>query len=287
MVRRECEKAFLPEFVNEETGGYSAPQINKRPQRNIDTLPDYAEYTDKWTGDKIFKIGIVSDTHLGSTYQQLTHLNTAYDTFQREGITDVLHAGDVSEGISSRKNQINERFLHGADQIIEYILENYPRRKGIKTRFVSGNHDLWLMDSAGVDVCQKIGNNRDDMEYLGKLNARINITPNCVIELSHPLDRGGGSVSLSPQKAIDVMDSAVVPDIYICGHYHKHCYVVHKRCHALSVPCFQSMTTFIRGVKSYCVMGFFILTIHVDEKGAVKRFQPEYFPFYDWIDRDY
>lgn len=45
-----------------------------------------------------FRIGVVSDTHLCSNEEALDELHCAYDIFKREGITTVLHAGDIVTG---------------------------------------------------------------------------------------------------------------------------------------------------------------------------------------------
>lgn len=43
---------------------------------------------------KPFKLGVVSDTHLGSQEQQLTLLHEAYKTMAADGVKTVLHCGD-------------------------------------------------------------------------------------------------------------------------------------------------------------------------------------------------
>ena len=47
---------------------------------------------------KPFKIGIVADSHLGSTCQQITLLHEAYKIMKGAGVRRVLHAGDLVEG---------------------------------------------------------------------------------------------------------------------------------------------------------------------------------------------
>ena len=39
-------------------------------------LPQDYSFSYHWNGDKVFRLGVVSDTHLCSINQQLTHLNT-------------------------------------------------------------------------------------------------------------------------------------------------------------------------------------------------------------------
>ena len=146
------------------------------------------EHVVDWQGNRIIRFGVVSDTHLGSKWQQLTHLNTLYDMFDQEGIDTVYHAGDVTEGVNMRRGHEFEVFAHGADAQVEYVAEKYPRRSGIVTKFITGNHDHSAIKYSGHDIGVAIANKRSDMVYLGRSQARVHLTPNCVLEIHHPLD---------------------------------------------------------------------------------------------------
>jgi len=58
--------------------------------------------------------------------------------------------------------------------MIEYFLENYPKRDGIQTWFISGDdHEGWWTQREGVDVGKMIIErqeefNRNDLVYLKK-----------------------------------------------------------------------------------------------------------------------
>jgi len=283
MVRRECEKAFLPEYLTEKV---DIKNLDKKP-KEIDTSPDYAEVYDKWTGNKILRFGVVSDTHIGSKFQQLTLLNEAYRVFQQENIKTVYHVGDLTEGESMRQGHAYECFLHGGDEITDYIIDRYPKQTDITTRFITGNHDLSITKLSGVDIGKRIAEKRSDMEYLGKLNAKVYLTPNCVIELNHPLDGSSYAYSYSLQKYADSMQGGSKPNILLTGHYHKMMYLDYRNINILSIPSLQSQTTWMRGKRLPAHIGFFIITVHVDEQGTIKRFQPEHFPFYVWKEKDY
>jgi hypothetical protein len=88
---------------------------------------------------KAFKLGIISDTHYASMWQQPTLCHEAYKIFKEEGITDVLHAGDISDGMDMHKSHPYELFIHGADATANYIIENYPKIEGITTHLIGGN----------------------------------------------------------------------------------------------------------------------------------------------------
>src|SRR5574344_1857860 len=78
-------------------------------------------------------LGIVSDTHMCSKEQQLHMLNTAYRYFYEHEISRTLHIGDVVDGdyAEKRKGQRYSRFMNGADEQSDYIIEMYPRITGI------------------------------------------------------------------------------------------------------------------------------------------------------------
>jgi len=145
-------------------------------------------HDEPWSGNKIIRFGVVSDKHFCSKYQQLTLLNKLYDTFEAEGIRTVYDPGDISDGFKMRAGHEHEIFVHGADDQADYIIKNHPYRKGIKTRFVLGNHDTSHIKTGGHDIGKAIAREREDLEYLGIYNAKINLTPNCTIEVNHPLD---------------------------------------------------------------------------------------------------
>lgn len=136
---------------------------------------------------KEHKICVISDTHLCNKKQQITLLNEVYDECQRRGITTVLHCGDITDGMSKRPEHIYELFVYGADDQAQYVIDNYPKRDGITTYFITGNHDGWNYAKSGVDIGKAIAQQREDMIYLGNQKATVMIN-NCRIDLFHPMD---------------------------------------------------------------------------------------------------
>lgn len=123
-----------------------------------------------------FKIGIVADTHIGSTCQQITFLHKAYEMMKEQGIKKVLHAGDMVEGNGKQfKGQMYEMFLHGADAMIDYTIKSYPLIKGITTYIIGGSHDYSFYKEDGTDVLKRIADKRPDIKYLGMFGAYLQI----------------------------------------------------------------------------------------------------------------
>ena len=151
-------------------------EINSRGYLTIkQELPQDKEYSLP-TQTNIFKIGVVSDTHIGSRFQQLTHLNTFYKMCKEEGITDIFHSGDLLEGNGKLyRGQQFEMFLNGASNQVDYVVKHYPKIKGITTHMISGNHDFSFYKESGYDAVREICYQRDDIEYLGVFGAYITI----------------------------------------------------------------------------------------------------------------
>lgn len=132
-----------------------------------------ADFT-KMAGRK-YRFGVLSCSHLGSKYQQLTHLYTFYKYCKRKRVKEVLHCGDVVDGEKMYRGQEYELFIHGADAQTRYAIDNYPKIKGIKTRMILGNHDESFYKTAGYNVAKAIAHHRADIEYLGDYLAFIEI----------------------------------------------------------------------------------------------------------------
>jgi UDP-2,3-diacylglucosamine pyrophosphatase LpxH len=252
-----------------------------------DLIPQSNVVEMNWNRDKIIRFGVVSDTHIGSKHQQITHLNNTYDFFAKEGIRDVYHAGDLSEGEGMRKGHAYECFLHGADAIEEYIIKNYPKRDGIVTRFITGNHDHSMIQSCGHDIGIPISKERKDMIYLGKSNATVYITPNCTMELNHPLDGASYAISYSIQKLADSLSGGEKPNILVNGHHHKAMTMFYRNIHMMEAGTFEAQTPWMKGKRIAAHMGGYIITVHVDEEGTITRFCPEFIPYYYSVKNDY
>jgi hypothetical protein len=186
-----------------------------------------------------------------------------------------------------RKGHEYELFILGVDDQADYVIDVYPQRDGIVTEFITGNHDHTGIKSAGADIGKRIAVARKDMKYLGLANARVNITPKCTIELNHGLDGSSYALSYTLQKFIDALDASDLPNIFINGHHHKLMYSYYRNIHALECGTFQRQTPWMKGKRLSAHVGGLILTVHVDDEGSVKRFIPEFVPFYKFIDKDY
>lgn len=244
-------------------------------------------HTSKWDGTDILRFAIMGDTQIGSKYAQLTYLHQFYDLCEREGIKDVYHTGDLTDGIKMRPGHEYELYENSADEMLDDVIANYPRRKGITTHFITGNHDASLYKHVGFDIGRAVAISRPDMKYLGRDCAVINLTPKCTLELRHPWDGTAYALSYKTQKMIEAMESDSKPNILAVGHYHKAEYIFYRNVHCLQTGCFQGQTPFTRGKGISVHMGGWIVTVRVDANGYIQGFAPEFVPFYVSAKDDY
>ena len=238
-------------------------------------------------GQGSFRVGVVSDTHGGSKYQQLSFLHAAYDDFERHGITDVLHAGDWTAGSDKmHPGMVYEMFLHGGDEQAEYVAENYPVRDGITTHGISGNHDHSHMKAGGVNVVRNIAKERRDIRYLGMSGAYLTIN-GIRFYLHHPSGGVAYARSYRLQKIIEQFSPENKPKVLVCGHWHTTCVLeAYRNVYGFATGCFEAQTPYLVEKHLYPEIGFSTLEVTYDDDGAV-RFRKEWVPFYVPRDRDY
>jgi UDP-2,3-diacylglucosamine pyrophosphatase LpxH len=261
--------------------------IEPAPKRVVIQNQEPEHHNAKWDGTKTIKFAIMGDTQFGSKYAQITYLHQFYDLCEAEGITDIYHTGDLTDGLKMRVGHEYELYEVSADEMCADVVKNYPKRDGITTHFITGNHDASIYKQVGYDIGQAVANQRPDMKYLGKDCAVINLTPKCTLELRHPWDGTAYALSYKMQKMIEAMESDSKPNILAVGHYHKAEYLFYRNVHALQTACFQGQTPFTRGKGISVHMGGWIVTIRVDENGSIQGFAPELIPFYSSIKDDW
>lgn len=211
------------------------------------------------------EIGIVSDTQFCSKYQQLSFLHEAYDLFASRGITDVLHAGDILDGQWMYRGHQYETIYSGADAQRDYAVTNYPKREGITTWLVGGNHDFSHIKISGHDALAAIGQKREDIRFLGYFAAMVEIG-GVKLRLQHP--RGGVPYARSYrlQKIVEQLSPQEKPDAIFVGHLHIGAYLPqYRNVESFQVPCFQAQTPYLAELGLHPTIGFLILRFLVND----------------------
>ena len=283
---RDRVRRFLKHF--QDLPKPAEPVVPGKPQKNeaYENLTP-RQHVLEWDGDRVIRFGLMGDTQINSKYTQLTHLHRFYDICAKMGIDTVFHTGDIDEGEQMRPGHQYECYEQGADDHVAEIVRVYPRREGIKTYFITGNHDASLYKRAGMDLGKAIADKRDDMIYLGRDCAVVKLTDKCTLELRHPWDGTAYALSYKPQKIVEAMEADSKPNILAIGHYHKIEYLFYRNVHCFQSGCFQSQTPFTRGKGISVHMGAWIVEVTVSEDGSVKWITPTMIPFCSAIENDW
>jgi hypothetical protein len=268
--------------LNEITGGY-------------EVLPTYAapagktEIASQPIGEWSHIFGVVSDNHLCNKHSRLDVLNAAYDTFERMGITTVYNAGNWIDG-EARFNKTELVTAPGMDKQLDYMIHEYPQRAGITTQLIAGDdHEGWYQQREGVEIGRYLqfraeDQGRNDLKYLGYGEADVALrhgSGTAVMRVVHP---GGGSsyaISYTDQKRVESYQGGEKPHIELAGHYHKANYGYPREVHTVQTGCTCDQTMFMRKKRLQAHIGYWVIKIAQDSKGAVNRFAPEWFSFYD------
>jgi hypothetical protein len=228
--------------------------------------------------------GVTSDKHLGSRYQQITALNRFYDECYRRGVKHVLDCGDMLDGIGVYPGQLNEIWLTTPDEQEDYAVEHHPRRDGITTYGIMGNHpEAYIRYNAG-NVLHRVMARRDDMVYIGRHIGKVNIS-GVEICLHHPTGGRAYAKSYKLQKFIDNMNPEKLPDFVFQGHYHDAGWFPDRRVHAYSAGAFQGQTPYgeAKGFPDPIIGGYII---EVVKTKRIERIIMEFIP-YEEIYNDY
>lgn len=197
----------------------------------------------------VYRFGAIGDSHMCSKYERLDVLEALYDEFKRQELDTVYHCGNWIDG----EFRFNKHDLHtaGLDAQLQYFVEAFPQRKGIKTYYISGDcHEGWYGQREGLNIGQHLmyvakEYGRDDLEHIGHLEADVVYKApegQTTVRLVHP---GGGSayaLSYSVQKIVESYQGGEKPQVLLCGHYHKAEYSYIRGVHCVQVGCFSQNT---------------------------------------------
>lgn len=234
---------------------------------------------------KFYRIGLVSDTHICSKYQQLTLLYDAYGFFDKAMVDFVLHAGDLTDGKNMYRGQEREVFKTGADEQAQYVIDNYPKlERNRRTYIIGGQHDRSFYRDGGFDIVKAICKERKDLVYRGFYKAEF-IVKGLPIGLQHP---GGGvayALSYKMQKNIESMmgyvasiPSAVRHILEVFGHWHVAVHIPsYMGVDVVGMPCFQSQTPYLEQLGKMPVVGCAIAEIQLDKDDNLSSTKIEFF----------
>ena len=239
--------------------------------------------------DNVIRFGLIGDTHFGSLYQRPDALKVFYGACEKEGVTDVLHAGDVLAGWRVYKGQEFELHPNGRSwpEQRDMFAALAPRAKGVTTHFITGNHDASFKKLIGLVAGPDLEAARPDWKFVGQdvgdvtLKARNGLSFH--VRLVHP---GGGTsyaVSYRMQKMIESISGGRKPDMLASGHYHKaETLPSYRNVFGVDVGCFEDQTPFMASRASAAHVGGWIVTVSLNDRSKLTaRVQTEWIGFFE------
>ena len=233
------------------------------------------------------RFGVVSDTILGSKYQQLTILNDIYKRFHHEDVEFVLHCGDMVGGVYSNKSPYADSlFKHGINEQCNYIEDMYPSI-GVPTHFITGEKETSLKksDKNFRDPGKIINDSREDMNYLGQHRSMLQIK-NTKILAKHPTGRVAYTLSYKAQQDASAMRSEDKADMVFYGHWF-HALQMNYRTEIFTVPGVSATTPWMMDASIQNSVGAWIIDLEFDQKGKLAQIYPMSLPYYETDANDY
>lgn len=231
---------------------------------------------------KHHKFVVMSDTHIGSKYSPVEWHDVVAEFVndKANGVEAILHAGDLVEGFTSRRagTQVYELTDIGFEAQKEAAIE-LMSKYNVPIYLISGNHDMYFNEYAGANICKAVAEAVPNIEYIGHDSADIDVD-GCKVRLFHGGDGSNSyAVSYRLQKLVESYTGGQKPNILIAGHVHKFCFIFERHIFAISAPCMQSQTSWMRGKKLAAHTGFLVLEFDTYE-GGVANLSVQLFPFY-------
>lgn len=222
------------------------------------------------TKSKTFKLCLLSDTHLGSKFDQISSLETIYNKGEKIGVDYYLHAGDFFEGFINNSHEFKRSLRHQTvDQQIEYAYNNYPHSPK-PTLIINGNHEEETRRKTKVDMLEELTKLRNDIIYLNNTKSNIQMGK-LRIMMMHTNTTNRSMKEKIIKKDIDKYPLNATPKIVITGHTHNRSYTLYKGTHIFQVPSLMSC----RDPKLYTngpeENGVWWLDISISCKGNIER----------------
>jgi len=216
------------------------------------------------------KFGVISDTHFG-TRDELLRLDVtraAYRYFEKERITDVLHAGNILAGKPVRRFQRVDWKTGKLDEQAEEFRRLFPKHEGITTHFVLGGTDVSL-GTSGMNPASEIGL-REDFNDLGVLEADLIFKQEgrkgFKIRLFNDKQFFTYGRSYQPQKKADTLAGGNKPDLWLFGGNQQIWQSPYQGIYIIKLPGLQNQTQRMRDRGYASNIGFYVINIVPREK---------------------
>lgn len=228
---------------------------------------------------EVVKVGYLTDTHIGSVYTDTSYIDDAREVFAQSGVDFVVHAGDVTEGMSNRPGHMYECTELGYDRQREKAIEIFSAFDFCPLYMIDGNHDRWYMKSNGAKIVKDICDAVDSAQFLGHDEGDIVLNSAASIKLWHGEDGSSYAHSYRLQKLIESWQGGNKPSLLFAGHVHKYGHFFERNIHCISAGCIQKQSKWMRGKRLPAHTGFGMVEMTVNDTG-IGRLTNSFFPFY-------
>jgi hypothetical protein len=231
------------------------------------------------------QFGVTGDLHRGSLFEAGAEYRAYRKRLQAEGINLELNAGDVLSGHRVYRGHEYEVYALGFAEQKRAFLKSVPD-DGIKTVFITGNHDASLKNLAGVNVGEEIQAARPSWEYIGEYTADVTLRTKSGreyrVRLLHPDGGTAYALSYRLQKQIESLSGGSKPNMLISGHNHKALHLPsYRNVDGLESGCFEWQTPFMARKGSAAHVGGWIVRVTVgDNKSMSNSVKAEFVAFY-------
>jgi len=252
------------------------------------------------------RFGAISDTHLENLSCARAELEWTYDWFLEKGVTAVLHSGDLSDGPGNKGYPGHDLEVQPGLQLqwecAKYIIDEYPRREGMKTYFIesSKSHAGWCFARTGFSMGDAVTRGfvypslgpvgeerlwvpgREDMVYLGADEENVWVGPEyrTKISLLHPDGGSSYAVSYQVQKWAESLEGGTKPHLALIGHYHKSNYFTPRNIHVICPGTLCWQTPFMRRKRLSAGVAAWMVEMDVADDGTIHELRPIPHAFY-------
>jgi len=247
---------------------------------NRSTIRDYRIEPQHLGLQKDEKIGMIADTHMCSKYHTLAALHEYYDIAAEEGVKKVFHGGDLTDGYLLYKGQLDDLVVWGEPNQREFVVRNYPKKKGITTYIVAGNHDLHGFELGGSNVVENICKERSDLKYCGMYHARFMLNGNerPSFDILHDTKRRAYALSYPAQVRQRDTPPEDRPDMSLAGHRHVTMYAYYNNEHMFEAGCFERSSPWMAGRGIQAVIAGWLNQLDIKDD-YIKKCKPELLVF--------
>jgi len=217
-----------------------------------------------------FKFIAISDTLIGSKYQQLSLLNDIYQKGYEMGYENVLLCGNLTAGLYPVTNVYADScFLDDTMRQVDYLIENYPKIEGMKTYFIAGPTDEKHLKKNKINIGKRISDSRKDMIYLGFNSCMAEIDKTKMFISCSKLGKTY-TVSYRSQQQIDSFRSEDKPDIFLLGGLLQMEKYTYRDVTAISVPSVCATTKEMTEKRYQNTIGAWYITVKTSAKGYLE-----------------